>query len=402
MNCLKPYNLLLKKGFYNYLMNKIFFFFLFFTSSFYFKSQDTVYARSIISKLSSKEFLGRGYVNYGVNKSAKFLAKEFKSIGLLAFGENYFQNYRFNVNTFPYKISVSIDQKKLEPGKHFLIAPSSKTIKATCQLNQIDSVSYKAVSETKEVPLKIKLRKKLTYTVATDTENIAILELLKDSFPNELKLLDIFYENKFITNYKCQNICGYIKGIQQPDTFIVFSAHYDHLGAMGPTTYFPGANDNASGVSALLNLAKYYKKNPIKYSVAFIMFSGEEAGLLGSKHYIENPLFPLSQIKFLTNLDLFGTGNDGIMVVNATFFKSQFLKLNSINEKNKYLSQIKQRGKAANSDHYWFSEKNIPSFFIYTLGGISAYHDIYDIEKTLPLTDYIDVCKLLIEFVNSL
>ncbi|MFO0479909.1 MAG: M28 family metallopeptidase [Bacteroidota bacterium] len=383
-------------------MNKIFLFFLFFTSSFYFKSQDTVYARSIISKLSSKEFLGRGYVNDGVNKSANFLAKEFKAIGLLAFGENYFQTYRFNVNTFPNKISVSIDQKKLVSGKHFLITPSSKTIKASCQLHQIDSVSYKAVSATKEVSLKIKLRKKLTYTVATDTENIAILELLKDSFPNDLKSLDIFYENKFITNYKCKNICGYIKGTQQPDTFIVFSAHYDHLGAMGPTTYFPGANDNASGVSVLLNLAKYYKKNPIKYSVAFMMFSGEEAGLLGSKHYIENPLFPLSQIKFLTNLDLLGTGNDGIMVVNATVFKSQFLKLNSINEKNKYLSQIKQRGKAANSDHYWFSEKNIPCFFIYTLGGISAYHDVYDIEKTLPLTDYIDVCKLLIEFSNSL
>ena len=90
------------------------------------------------------------------------------------------------------------------------------------------------------------------------------------------------------------------------------------------------------------------------------------------------------------------------MVVNASIFKNQFDKLNKINNIKNYVKQIKQRGKAANSDHYWFTEKGVPSFFIYTMGGISAYHDIYDIEKTLPLTDYIDVCKLFIEFVPLL
>ena len=132
------------------------------------------------------------------------------------------------------------------------------------------------------------------------------------------------------------------------------------------------------------------------------MFSGEEAGLLGSKYYSEHPLFPLSKIKFLTNLDLLGTGSEGIMAVNATVYKTQFEKLDSINNQKKYVTQIKQRGKVANSDHYWFSEKGVPCFFIYTLGGVTFYHDIYDLEKTLPLTDYVDVCKLLIEFNNAL
>ena len=101
-------------------------------------------------------------------------------------------------------------------------------------------------------------------------------------------------------------------------------------------------------------------------------------------------------------MDLLGTGDDGIMVVNATVFKEQFEKLNTINTEKNYVKQIKQRGKAANSDHYWFTEKGVPSFFIYTMGGIQAYHDIYDIEKTLPLTDYVDVCNLLIEFVGKI
>ena len=90
------------------------------------------------------------------------------------------------------------------------------------------------------------------------------------------------------------------------------------------------------------------------------------------------------------------------MVVNGAIFEKQFLLLKNINDQKQLLSEIKKRGKAANSDHYWFTEKGVPSFFIYTMGGIQAYHDIYDIEKTLPLTKYIEVCKLLIEFNEKL
>jgi aminopeptidase YwaD len=361
-------------------------------------SQDTTYARQVIKKLTSKEFLGRGYVNDGVNKAAAYISKELKTIGLDKFGKSYSQFYSFPVNTFPGTMSVVLDGKLLIAGKHYLIYPSAKTIKSGFQLFKTDSVTYEANDGKRPVPLKVKLKKKLTYTVETELADNTIIELLKDSFPSELKNIDVIFENKFIPNFKCQNLCGYIKGTQQPDSFILFTAHYDHLGAMGKDAYFPGANDNASGVSALLNLAKYYKTHPSKYSVAFIFFSGEEAGLLGSKYYSEHPIFSLSKIKFLTNLDLLGTGDDGIMVVNATVFKEQFEKLNQINIEKNYLKQIKQRGKAANSDHYWFAEKGVPSFFIYTMGGITAYHDIYDVEKTLPLTKYLDVCKLLIEF----
>lgn len=379
--------------------------FFFLIISFFFLnsySQDTIYARQVIKKLCSKELLGRGYVNDGVNKAATYISKELKSIGLSKFGKSYSQFYSFPVNTFPSKMTVVLDGKTLVAGKHYLIDPTAKTIKQGFQLFKKDSVTYEANDGRRPVPLKVKLKKKLTYTVATELSDTTIVELLKDSFPNDLKTIDVIFENKFISNFKCQNLCAYVKGTQQPDSFIVFTAHYDHLGAMGKDAYFPGANDNASGVSVLLNLAKYYKKNPSKYSVAFIFFSGEEAGLLGSRYYSEHLIFSLSKIKFLTNLDLLGTGDDGIMVVNATVFKEQFEKLKQINDSKNYVKQIKQRGKAANSDHYWFTQKGVPSFFIYTMGGIQAYHDIYDIEKTLPLTKYLEVCKLLIEFNSKL
>jgi len=101
-------------------------------------------------------------------------------------------------------------------------------------------------------------------------------------------------------------------------------------------------------------------------------------------------------------MDLLGTGDDGIMVVNATVFKNQFEKLNTINQEKNYVKQIKQRGKAANSDHYWFSEKGVPCFFIYTMGGIQAYHDVYDKPETLPLTKFKELFELLIDFTDSL
>ena len=365
-------------------------------------SQDTIYARGIIKKLCSKELLGRGYVNNGVNKAAAFISKELKTIGVLKFGKTYSQKYEFPVNTFPGTMSVEVDGKLIVAGKHYLIEPSAKTLKMRFQLLKKDSATYEAITDKQPYNLTVKLKKKLTYSVATELSNNTVIELLKDSFPNDIKTIDVIFENKFIPHFKSQNLVGYIKGTQQPDSFIVYTAHYDHLGAMGKTAYFPGANDNASGVSVLLNLSKYYKKNPSKYSIAFIFFSGEEAGLLGSKYYSEHPIFPLSKIKFLTNLDLLGTGDNGIMVVNATVFKEQFENLNQINSDKNYVKQIKQRGKAANSDHYWFTEKGVPSFFIYTMGGIQAYHDIYDIEKTLPLTKYIEVCKLLIDFNEKL
>ncbi|MBY0425016.1 MAG: M20/M25/M40 family metallo-hydrolase, partial [Cytophagales bacterium] len=192
-----------------------------------------------------------------------------------------------------------------------------------------------------------------------------------------------------------------IDGTHQPDSFLVITAHYDHLGRMGPSVYFPGANDNASGIAFLLEMADYFKNNPPKYTVVFIAFAAEEIGLLGSEYFVNHPLIPLENIKFLVNLDLVGTGDDGIQVVNSTIFTKEFAQLKSINDQENYFQTVKTRGKAANSDHYHFSEKGVPSFFIYALGGITAYHDINDTYEKLPLTKFKELFQLTLKFLNS-
>ncbi len=210
--------------------------------------------------------------------------------------------------------------------------------------------------------------------------------------------VDIHIENKYIGEYRTQNVAGYIPGTACPDSFLVYTAHYDHLGMMGKGTFFPGANDNASGTALMLGLARYFSRHPQRYSVVFIGFTGEEAGLLGSGFFADHPLIRLANIKFLVNLDLVGTGVDGITVVNATEFPDQFKMLSQINDTGRYLVNIKKRGKACNSDHCPFYTRGVPCFFIYTLGGIAAYHNLDDRPETLPLTSFEGLTKLLIAF----
>ncbi len=366
-------------------------------------SQDTTLARADINFLTSATCWGRGYTNKGIDNAASYLVKRLKAIGVKPLAKKkYSQYYKMDVNTFPGKMEVIADGKKLIPGVHYIVGAESKGISGGFSTMKKDSVTWMTFDARNQAPLLLTTSKKLTWSVSQQQANYTVIELLKDSFPKEIKNIDVQVEAKMVKGYKMQNICGIVPGTSRKDSFIVFTAHYDHLGGMGQATCFPGANDNASGVSMLLQLAEHYLKNPAKYSVVFLFFSGEEAGLVGSKYFSENPLVPLSKIRFLVNLDLLGTGDEGVTIVNATEFKREFDLLKKINEEKKLLPLIKPRGKAKNSDHYWFTEKGVPSFFMYTMGGIKAYHDIFDISETLPLTKYKEVFTLLTTFAGSL
>jgi Zn-dependent M28 family amino/carboxypeptidase len=286
----------------------------------------------------------------------------------------------------------------LRPGLDFIIAPESRGLKGSGALIQQDSTHF----IDPQNKIMVSLEPKLTWSVSTFAEAYTSIILNKKTFKEKPTSITINIENKVLSNFKAANVCGLVKGTTHPDSLLVITAHYDHLGGMGQATYFPGANDDASGVMLLLSLAKYYSLHPLPYSVAFICFGGEEAGLIGSKYFSENPLLPLTNIRFLLNLDLVGTGEEGITVVNGSVFKKEFGLLNAINDREKYLVKIKSRGKAANSDHYWFSEKGVPSFFIYAMGGIQAYHDVFDRGATLPLTEFEDLFRLIVTFNDQL
>jgi aminopeptidase YwaD len=365
----------------------------------YLMAQDTTYARRMIDTLTSRDYHGRGYTNEGVNKAALFLQKQFMDMGLqIVDRQRWIQEVTYPVNTFPGEMSVKIDGKDLRPGNDFIVAPESKSINGTFDLIEGDSTHF--INPRSRII--VSLEDKLTWSVASQVADYTTIKVLKSVTSNVPQQIELKVEHDFVRKYKSGNLCAMVQGKQFPDSFIVFTAHYDHLGEMGKDAIFPGANDNASGISLLLGLAKYYSKNPQPYSIAFILFTGEEAGLVGSNYFVNHPLIPLQSIRFLLNLDLTGTGVEGIMVVNATEFPEEYSMLKSINEKSNLFPTVGERGKAKNSDHYWFTEKGVPSFFIYTLGGIKAYHDVYDVDATLPNDHYLQLFKLLTTFVGSL
>lgn len=395
------------------------------------------YAHQIIDTLCSPSMHGRGYVNKGDSIAADYIKKEFEKCGLKPLGKEFYQRFTFDVNTFPDNISLSINGKPLRAGKDFIAESYSDGCKGSAKIIFINkkvikhsgfvkkiskkSLSYTAflldttgvsindlfpildrINDADHTPFIYIEKKKFTSNVTINESVGCYFSVLEKSLPKKPKKITYEIKAKFIPNYQSQNVLGCIKGTQYPDSFIVFSAHYDHLGRMGKDVYFPGANDNASGCAMLLNFAKYYSQHPQKYSIAFFAFGAEEAGLLGSKYYVEQPLFPLKQIKFLVNMDIMGTGDEGIKVVNATEHKKEFDELVKINSEKNLLPVVSPRGKAANSDHYYFEEAGVKTFFIYTLGGIKAYHDVYDRPETLPLTKFEQVYNLLLQFTDYL
>ncbi len=406
------------------------------------------YARAVVDTLCSSSMHGRGYVNRGDKIAAQYLEDQFRADGLTPFGTGFRQQFSLNVNTFPGRMmfKYSSEKKPQTPGRDFLVDPVCHAVKGTFKLVYADSTTIKNEGDLVKIRNKryknrmlfvdtigvrnAETRKRIVsllleppqgvngiivrqrwsrgpgqdtpgpWDVAQAQAGIPVIYSRTSNETPKARKITVDIEAQQLYGYSTQNMLGYVKGSVFPDSFIVFTAHYDHLGQMGADAWFPGANDNASGCAMLLNLMKYFTSpdHHPKCSVAFIAFSGEEAGLLGSKFYTEHPLFPLKQIRFLVNMDIMGTGDEGITVVNATLFPDQFRILQQVNEKGQFLPDVKMRGKASNSDHYWFSEKGVNAFFIYTRGGIKAYHDIDDKPSTLPLSKFKDVYNLLISF----
>ncbi|MDP4266481.1 MAG: M28 family peptidase [Bacteroidota bacterium] len=401
--------------------------------------QNKEYAKSIIDSLCSPQMYGRGYACNGDKIASDFISKELIKLNVRPFHKSYFQNFNISVNTFPDTVFLIIDNTTLVPGKDFLVMGNSSSIKGSFEIVRFDKNVFDSPQKMKEfqqrdfknkviivdkqgIEDKDKLKnfdymminpfkarglifvsdEKMNWSNSDFVSDFFIINVKRDKMPQSVNKVTLNIKNQFLKDYSTRNIIGCIPGKICPDSFIVFTAHYDHLGILGKNTRFPGANDNASGVSLLMDLARYYIADSLRYSVAFIFTSAEELGLIGSKYYTENPEFPLDKIKILINFDLVGTGEDGIKVVNATLYKDEFDKLLKINQSNNYLKVISSRGPAANSDHYYFYKKGVKSFFIYTLGGISEYHSVLDKPETLPLTKYNELFKLTTDFIRQI
>lgn len=400
------------------------------------------FIRQRIEKLASPDFHGRGYVMGGGNIAAQYIADEFKKYGVLPLGQNgsYFQEYDFSVNTFPARVFVQVNKTVLKPGPDYIVNAASSAwhsekrqkmklldlseVRDSLQWDSVKKsiqpgkVYYMAGADTPTNHLKLGIRKfatelpeglfivpkhgKLTWTANTNKVPGTIIYIEDTVLPKKPKKVLVNVDTRYVDMFKAKNVIGYVKGTEQPDSFIVFTAHFDHLGRMGKNALFAGANDNASGTSLVLYLANYFAKHPQRYSVAFMLFSGEEAGLLGSKYYVENPVFPLQQIRFLVNLDMTGDATNGITVVNGVSHEPEFAMMEEINADSVYAKKINKRERTSNSDHYHFSKEGVPAVFIYGNGTKPHYHDVFDLPGEITLERVDGLAQLLIKLTGRL
>jgi hypothetical protein len=187
---------------------------------------------------------------------------------------------------------------------------------------------------------------------------------------------------------------------------LVIGAHYDHLGFGGFGSRRPGveavhngADDNASGTAALLELARRFAGSEQKPSrrIVFIAFSGEERGLIGSAHYVANPLFPLKDTVAMLNFDMIGNLRNSELGVHGVSSAEGWETLIDQAVKEKPLTLEKGDSVIAASDHYSFYKSKIPVMFLFT-GLTDIYHTPDDDTETLNL----EGLGLIVDFAEDL
>jgi hypothetical protein len=218
------------------------------------------------------------------------------------------------------------------------------------------------------------------------------------------------------------NIIGILEGRDDvlKNEAIVIGAHYDHLGrggqgslAVNSSDVHHGADDNASGTAAIIELARYFAKEKInKRTLIFVAFSGEEEGLIGSKYYVNNPVFPLEKTVAMINLDMVGRMKDDKLTVGgmgtATEWNEMVKRRNEIYFDNddgygvgkKMNLQFNDDGFGP-SDHSSFYGKKIPVLFLFT-GTHDDYHKPSDTADKVNYEGLENVTSFVADLVKTI
>jgi len=222
-------------------------------------------------------------------------------------------------------------------------------------------------------------------------------------------------QKKRVRQLTGENVLGFVEGTdpQLKDEILVVTAHYDHLGKRGDDIYF-GADDNASGTSAVLEVAEAFvdaKKQGTgpRRSVLFMLVSGEEKGLLGSQYYAENPVFPLANTIANVNVDMIGRQDekhqdnpDYIYVIGADRLSSELHEINETANSTYTKLELDYTYNAEDdpnryyyrSDHYNFAEKGIPAIFYFS-GTHEDYHGTGDTADKLNFGKMEKIARLV-------
>jgi len=219
-----------------------------------------------------------------------------------------------------------------------------------------------------------------------------------------------------LTSVRTQNVIGVLPGKDAAlkDQVIVVGAHYDHLGWGGPGSgsRYPdtvavhnGADDNASGTAALMELARMLKhlKTPLRKTVVFVAFSAEEMGLLGSSWYTSHPVYPLNKTDLMINFDMVGRMNKAVPAISVggtgTFNNAETL-LNELLTGRSFKASYSPEGYGP-SDHAPFYADSVPVLYFNT-GAHTDYHTPGDDAQLLNYTGIAGITDLACDLIKKI
>lgn len=400
------------------------------------EAQNTALFKEVVTELSSSKYQGRGYTNDGVRKAGKYIERQFQKVGV---DKVETQSYNIDINTFPGKMEMSVDGRKLQPGDDFVMREYSPGVKGSFGLYYIDTANYNFVQILSDLQ---KPENKgcfvvcdfwFTYKHGKDFRKLESLARapnagvvyqwdsplkfykaygekvvekpiiwVSSQFPTDAKQIKTNIGHRFLPGYASDNVIAVVEG-RRHDSCYVFTAHYDHLGKLGRKQFYPGANDNASGTAAIITLAEYYVQHRPEFDMLFIAFSGEETGLRGSTYYVEHPTVELSKIIYLFNLDMVGDNNPVQYVEVSDAGNAGFARMEQMNASNHYFQSFNKGQLAGNSDHYPFAQKGVPCILFENEEGdaFPFYHTYRDDMAHFRFDTYGPLFRLLTDFVNQ-
>ena len=422
-------------------------------------AQDLAHYKRVIKELASAKYQGRGYAKGGANKAGLFLEKEYKKAGV---DEVTLQPFKLDINTFSGRMEMGTltpapsprrrekmmpspsgelerGFKKLTPGVDFSMREYSPGVHGEFPVYHVDTLNFdadrmfadlakpeyanalvacefwftyrhkEAFSRLQKAgecnnagliytwPAPIKFFKAYGHRVVEKPIIWVTPEAIKD-----VQRVRLNVDNKFLKDYECFNVIAKVGG-QRHDSCYVFTAHYDHLGNLGNKIFYAGANDNASGTACIVTLAEYYAKHKPQYDMYFLSFSGEDANLRGSEFFANNPIVPLSQIKYLFNIDMIGDNNPVQYCECSDEGMRGYQLFEQINNDKHYFTSLHRGDLAANSDHYPFATRHVPCIFLENEKGdaFQYYHTIFDTYETVKFDSYEPVFRLVRDFIEK-
>ncbi|WP_282638164.1 M28 family metallopeptidase [Sphingobacterium thalpophilum] len=405
-----------------HILSKISFFIVFLTTTLPLLGQQVISGQQrqqvsrILNTLASDSMRGRSALTKDIEHAADFIAGEMKRIGLVPYAEPNFRQTFYLDKITPKTQSAVINGQTIAP-EHILAlgdhTPLHWTDKERIKIAKIGSgedfsLAFRAYSQSKENVLVCvdpsfetyftRFKQMLGGAKFVDeqhAEKRSIVYILTAQTPQTFTVDSEWNMQK----NELFNVAGIIPGKTKPNEFVIFSGHYDHIGilpAVGQDSIANGADDDASGVTAMLALAEYYKKkNNNERTLIFIAFTAEELGMYGSKYFSNH--IDAEQVVAMINMEMIGKDSKfGPNTVYITgYHHSDLGRLMQENLKNTsfkfYPDPYKKQNLFYRSDNAVLAANGVPahSFSTSQMDKDPYYHTVKDEVSTLNIQNII-------------